>query len=250
MSSQSVNGRFCTEIKPLTSRHSVWPPCHIVLTGGMHLSLMPVNESFDWSWYPLLSMNRHQGWQVNPHSLTTTPTHLAGGQVNQHWPCWGTGEPALTLLGDRWTSTDLAGGQVNQHSPCWGTGEPALTLLGDRWTSTHLAGGQVNQHSPCWGTGEPALTLLGDRWTSTHLAGGQVKLFLQQLLELLQLQVTWAVDISRGKGMLQCLQCVDVDLLLNLTTHAAIRSIHRDLSWMSPRRTSGINLCTRHRKIC
>ena len=103
-----------------------------------------------------------------------TSTDLAGGQVNQHWPCWGTGEPALTLLGDRWTSTHLAGGQVNQHSPCWGTGEPALTLLGDRWTSTDLAGGQVNQHWPCWGTGGPALTLLGDRWTSTDLAGGQV----------------------------------------------------------------------------
>ena len=157
-SSQSVNGRFHTELKPLTSRHSVWPPCHTVLTSGMHdhLSPMTVNESFDWSWY---------------HSLITTPTHLAGGQVNQHPPCWGTGEPALTLLGDRRSSTHLAGGQANQHSPCWGTGGGQVNQHSPCWG---MGGGQVNQHSPCWGTGEPALTLLGDRWTSTHLAGGQV----------------------------------------------------------------------------
>ena len=163
-SSQSVNGRFHTELKPLTSRHSVWPPCHTVLTSGMHdhLSPMTVNESFDWSWY---------------HSLITTPTHLAGGQVNQHPPCWGTGEPALTLLGDRWSCF---------FSSCLNS---SSSRSPERLTSAEA--------KACFSVSRVSMLICSSIWP----------------------------------------------------THTAIRSIHRDLSWMSPRRTGGINLCSRQRQI-
>ena len=150
---------------PLSTR---WCPVNQSM-GGFALRLSPSQAVIQSGHHVILCWPAECIWvwcQWMNHLIEADiPCYQWTGTRGDRWTPTHSLLPPLTLLGDRWTSTDLAGGQVNQHWPCWGTGEPALTLLGDRWTSTHLAGGQVNQHSPCWGTGEPALTLLGDRWS-------------------------------------------------------------------------------------